>query len=242
MIKTISEVDRRKICEWAIDELWSDALDCKEALSYLRERRRLSDDVIQRFQIGYVPKDAWHDLSGRLIMPLKDQHNSLVCITTRDFREDAELPHWHESFDKKRYLYGIHLAKYSIVKHKKTLVVEGQFDTQALHDHGIKITVGVMGGVLTFKHACILRRYCKDVYIWFDPDKAGDRSKDRTLSWFREFMNWNPEAIGMNFIPVYNEDGLDPDDFVIDKGYKAVIDLLKKSRELAKGKKYAPTL
>lgn len=235
----IAEVDRNIICEWAVEELWSGSPDCDEALNYLRTRRRLSEDVINRFQIGYVPKEARHDLAGRLIMPLFDHHNRLVCLTTRDFREGAGMPHWHESFDKGRYLFGGHLAKRAILKHNKVLVIEGQFDDLALHDHGLDIAVCALGGALTYQHVCILRRYCTDFYIWFDPDKAGWAATERALLMYEER---GLGGFGINFVPVCTDDDRDPDDFVIEQGKSGVIELMKESKKKAQGKYYAPSL
>lgn len=238
MINLLPDVDRITICEWAVDELWSGYHDSNKALNYLRTKRGLSDEVIKKFSLGYVPEEARHDLSGRIIMPLYDHHDRLVALTTRDYREDSKFPHWHESFNKDMYLYGLNLAKKNIFGSNKSLVVEGQFDCQALHDHGINISVGALGGVFSYKHVCLLRRYCTDYYIWFDPDDAGHKSWLRCITMYEEKML---DSFGINFIPIILDSDDDPDDYVQKRGKGAVIELMKKSKENAKGKKYAPT-
>lgn len=223
----ISDVDRIKIQEWSVDELFFGSKDSKQALDYLHNRG-INDEIIRKFKIGYVPIESGHELSGRIIMPLFDQHNNLICLTTRDFHEHTYLPHWHESFDKTKYIYAIDIAKESIFKNNKVLVVEGQFDTHVLHKHGISIAVAALGGSFSIDHVCLLRRYCTDFYLWFDPDDSGNKACERALNMYEDY---NLKLFNINFIPIYINEKLDPDDFVEKYGKKYVINMMKEAKK-----------
>jgi hypothetical protein len=124
MIVHFPEVERKAIAELAQRTLWEEkSEDVDEALKYLRETRRLSDEVIKSFRFGYYPqrlKKQGHDWAGRLIMPLYDQNENLIVLTSRDFRykDGPGMPHLHEEFDKKFYMFGMNVAKSKIIKHK----------------------------------------------------------------------------------------------------------------------------
>ena len=66
-----------------------------EALSYLKETRKITDQVIDEFQLGYVPPDIHndngdiHEFAGRIVIPVYDQYGFLVALSSRDWRENA---------------------------------------------------------------------------------------------------------------------------------------------------------
>lgn len=229
----ITDAERDIVQRWSEDELFFSSTDSKDALSYLHNRG-ITDDVIKKFHIGYVPKESGHSLSGRIIMPLFNQHSSLVCLTTRDFHKESTFPHWHESFDKSKYLYGLDIAKKNIFSCNKVIIVEGQFDTQVLHKHGLSIAVAALGGAFSLNHVCLLRRYCTDFYLWFDPDEAGYKSIERSMEMYDEYQL---NLFNINFIPMSFEENLDPDEFVEKYGRIKVIEKMKKSKEDIKGRK-----
>ena len=80
------DIDRKNIAALAQETLWNEkSSDVDEAMQYLRETRGLSDDVIRSFRFGYYPqrlRREGHDWAGRLIMPLHDQHDNLVVLTS----------------------------------------------------------------------------------------------------------------------------------------------------------------
>lgn len=233
MIVHFSEVERHKIAELAQHSLWDEASDdVKEALQYYREERGLSDDVIKRFRFGYFPsrlRKAGHDWAGRLIMPLYDQHNKLVVLTSRDFRckDKAGMPHLHEEFDKKMYLFGIHEAKESIIKFQKAIVVEGQFDTTLSHTKGLGITVGILGSAFSMNHVCVLSRYCNEIFLVFDADDSGYKNLSRSIKMYKSN---GLESFGITFVPVLLPKHKDPDEFLRKEGKQQYLDILAEAK------------
>ncbi len=216
------------------DALWSD--EGKSALDYLRNKRHLTDDVIRRFQFGYCPKGESHDLAGRIIMPCFDAHDNLVAFSTRDWEAPKRYQHWHESFDKSSYLFGLNVAKKAIRWADKAIVVEGQFDVTCLHSYGLSMTVGLFGTNLSIMHIALLARYCSEIYVVLDPpetkedgniNRAGEAATIAAMKMYHEYCLG---TYGIHFVPVMLPEELDPDDFVFKYGKAAMTRILEKRR------------
>ena len=175
MREALTDERRSLIVEMARETLTDDSAESSEARSYLFSRRKISDSTARLFNLGYVPKMAFATgVSGRLILPLHDHHGKLVCLTTRDWRDGAHnRGHWHESFEKKWYLYGLCQAMPAIVTTRKAVVVEGQFDVLRLHSIGVNNAVGLLGSKPGWYQISLLLREADEIKLAFDNDDAG---------------------------------------------------------------------
>ena len=206
----------------------------KEAYSYLREVRKVSDKTIEEFRIGYVPQwvtnsfDDRHEFAGRIIFPIYNQYDELVALSSRDWRKDSGMKFFHEAYRKRNYLYGLNVAKKNILQNKKSIVVEGEFDVLSLHSAGINCTVGMLGSSLHIEQISLLSRYCQYVYLPFDGDNAGDESLKKTMDLYNQRNLKN--SFDLIFVPVILPPKVDPDDFVNNQGSKKFVDLLLKSK------------
>lgn len=201
----------------------------REALDWLREERGLSDEIINQFQVGFVPSRVQHEFAGRIITPICDPYGNPVAISSRHIKNKRSF--LHESFEKKFYLYGLNIAKYAMLRQNKAILVEGEIDVMYLHTHGFRMTVGVCGSAFTLLQASLLARYCSRVYIVFDRDKnnAGQKSMRRIMDMINE-----GKIYGVKYIPVSLPMGYDPDDFLKQNSKEDFIELLKDSeRNLA---------
>lgn len=215
------DVDRKKILESSINSLWSK--EGESVLNFLKNERHLSDFVIKQFKFGWCPKDIVHELSGRVIMPFFDSYGEeIIAFTSRDFDAPKQFQHWHETFDKSDYLYGLHIAKKPIIKNNLAIVVEGQFDVTCLHGYGLNNTVGVCGSSLSITQMILLRRYCSRVVLIFDPDKSGDSATSRTINMFKQ---WRLEK-NAQLYAIKLPGGLDPDEFVVQFGKEQMMKLI----------------
>ena len=227
------EVERKAIVHLSQEALWTeDSEDVRETLNYLRVERGLTDDVIKKFRFGYYPqrlKKQGHDWAGRLIMPLYDQHDELIILTSRDFRckDKTKMPHLHEQFDKKFFLFGMNVAKADIIKYQKAIVVEGQFDTACSHRYGFGVTVGLLGSAFSPYHLCIISRYCRDIFLSFDSDDSGFKNLNRSVKMYREY---GLESTGIRFIPVVLPKHKDPDEFLKKESSVDYLELLREAK------------
>lgn len=209
------------------ETLWEP--DGAESLTYLHGRG-LTDEILREFNFGYCPAFLQHEMAGRIIMPLYDSYGNLIAVTSRKPDAPKKFQHWHESFDKGDFLFGLNVAKEHIYKSNKAIIVEGQFDTTCLHSFGFKQTVGLLGSSFNIIHVTQLARMCQDIFIVLDPDDSGDAGVERALDASKEYR-LDDMAYEIYCIPVQMPPKTDPDQFVMQFGPKAFIDLLKKSKE-----------
>ena len=220
-------MDRRKIILAAKTSLRNK--EGKAALDYLRNKRCFSDEVIEKFDIGYCPPNIDHQLNGRIIVPIYDAFGEVVALSTRHLDENHSVRFWHESFDKSFFIYGLNFAKKNIIKHGKAVLVEGEFDVAALHSVGVTIAVGISGSAFTLTQAVDLARYCSEVYLVFDGDEAGRTAIQRSMEMHSKY-HFGSSYPKFSFIPVYLPSKLDPDDYVKTKGASSFIELLKNAK------------
>ena len=203
----------------------------KDALNYLVNERGISETVIDQFDFGYCPAYVNHELKDRIITPIYDSYGRLMFLSSRILRTKD---FWHESINKSLFLFGIQIAKDNIVKHKKAIIVEGEYDVGFLHSHGINIAIAVCGSALSLFQISLLSRYCSEIYYVTDGDLAGEKSLDRAMKLYRDnaLDQW-----GIKLIPVKLPNGKDPDDYVKENGSSGFINLLKEAREKMNYKK-----
>jgi DNA primase len=234
---SFSQVDRNIICDLAQKTLWQEKTDdTQQAYAYLHEKRGVADDVLKLFNFGYYParlRSQGHDWAGRIIMPLIDQNQDLIVLTSRDFRctDKGKMPHLHEVFDKKLFLYGMNVAKQNIVKKQKAIVVEGQFDTVCSHTFGFDYTVGILGSAFSIQHCIVLSRYCRDIYLVYDNDISGCKNLERSIAMYKSY---GLEANDIRFIPIVLPLHKDPDEFLHKEGksyYAEILDSAKNEVE-----------
>lgn len=225
-------VERKKILELTCECLFSK--DGSEALKYLTEIRHFKTDTLKKFEIGYMPwwvkncNDTRHEFAGRITIPIYDHYGNLIVFSSRDWRENAEHKFWHETFEKRFYLYGMQIAKPNILKHNKAIIVEGEFDVMMMHQYNFPITVGILGSAPQLQQIAILSRYCNQIYVVFDGDEGGEKALDSLVTIGKENAL---ENASVGIIPVTLPAKNDPDDFLLKNGRTAFIELLKKSKE-----------
>jgi DNA primase len=127
-------------------------------------------------------------LKHRLVFPICDDLGRPIAFGGRKLREEDEPKYLNSPesplFHKSRSLYGIHLAKQSIIKSGTAIVTEGYTDVIACHEAGFTNVVATLGTALTRDHARMLRRLCNTVILLFDGDTAGLRAADRGVEVF----------------------------------------------------------
>jgi len=200
----------------------------KKALDYLRNERKFSDEVIDKFDIGYCPLDVNHEVRGRIITPIYGTYGELIALSTRHLDRSIKQRFLHESFDKGSYLYGLCYAKEAIRESNKVIVVEGEFDVACFHSLGFGMTVGLCGSAFTLFQISLLAKYCIDYYLLLDGDGAGRSTTERLI---KDYDKYGLSAFKLNFIPVFLPKGIDPDEYLINNGRKAMIKKFKISKE-----------
>ncbi len=147
---------------------------------------------------------------NRVVFPICDESGHPIAFGGRIINPDDQPKYLNSSesdiFSKSKTLYGLHLARRSIIDTKTAVVVEGYIDVIACHQFNITNVVGTLGTALTHDHARVLSRLCDTVVLVFDPDEAGRRAADRAMEVFFQ----SPIDVRIATLP----GGLDPDELL----------------------------
>ena len=169
--------------------------------------------------ISKQDKACYDRFRNRLMFPIFDSQNRPVGFGARAL--DESLPKYLNSpetpvFNKSKTLYGINLAKESMNRNRKVLLMEGYTDVIMAHQHGIDWSVAALGTALTREHVRFLRRYCDRAILVFDADTAGQKSSERNLNIFiEEDFDVNVVLLPKNY---------DPYDFLVKNGKQSFLE------------------
>jgi DNA primase len=231
-----------------------------QAVEYLSKKRGLTAQMINEFEIGFAPegwdhmlkamtrdkmpldlatqtgilakrqsKDGMFDVfRNRIIVPIKNQKGDYVGFGGRSFGD--EQPKYLNSpqsdiFDKSRLLFGLYQAEKAIREKDFAILVEGYFDQITLYQYGFQNTVATLGTAFTEFHAELLKRYTDKIVVVFDGDKAGLSASKRSMAPLL--------SQGFNAKLVRIPGGLDPDNFVREKGVEAFNELIQNAKALS---------
>ena len=86
-----------------------------------------------------------------------------------------------EVYHKSKILYGMDKAKQEIRKQDFVLLVEGNMDVIAASQAGIQNTVAVSGTALTQEQINLIKRYTRNVKMFFDMDSAGEAATKKSI-------------------------------------------------------------
>lgn len=137
-------------------------------------------DLIRRNEQGRF----YETFRNRVMFPIRDATGRVIGFGGRTLVDDrAKYLNTKQNalFDKGRGLYGVDLARQSMVDRGRAIVVEGYTDCMACHQAGFTETVATLGTALTESQVDLLRRYCTEVIFVFDSDKAGIEAADRAI-------------------------------------------------------------
>ena len=171
---------------------------------------------------------------GRVIWPIKDMTSRTIGFGARRLFDDDKGPKYLNTpetalYHKNQVLYGLDLAKKSIAKTKRVVVVEGYTDVMAAHLAGVDQAVATCGTAFGAEHVKIIRRLLGDdptgqVIFTFDGDAAGQKAALKAF----EFENL---FTAQTFVAV-EPDGLDPCDLRMQKGDAALRELIDECKPL----------
>jgi DNA primase len=207
---------------WADDE-WKGLFEFLSRKGF-PESLLLKSGLIQRSAKGTL----YDSFRGRLLFPIYNLQGKVVAFGGRliDGREGPKYLNSsdHPIFHKRRELFGLHLAKKYIDREKpRMIVVEGYFGFLRLYQNGFKTAVATLGTALTEEHVRVLKRFAEEAVVVYDGDRAGEAAALRGLEVFLEGS--------MSVKLARLSDGLDPDDFIRQKGAEAFAQVIEGARD-----------
>lgn len=117
---------------------------------------------------------------ARIMFPLADTRGRVLGFGARALSEDQRPKYLNTSdntvYHKGLHLYGADLARAHAARGGQTILCEGYTDVIALHQAGIRHTVGLMGTALTAEQVGELARMAPVVLLALDADGAGQEA------------------------------------------------------------------
>jgi DNA primase len=161
----------------------------------------------------------WDFFKGRVMFPIRDVTGRIIGFGGRTLSTDKKVAKYFNSpesvlYNKSKVLYGMHLAKPSIVKEERCFLVEGYTDVMAMHQAGVENVVASSGTALTTGQIHLIRRFTKNVTVIFDGDAAGIRASLRGI----DMLLTEGMAVKVVLLP----DGDDPDTYAKKVGSDAL--------------------
>jgi len=173
-------------------------------------------------------KTGFYDrFRNRIMFPISDIRMQIIGFGGRVL--DDSLPKYLNSpetpvYDKRRSLYGLHLAKSDCRTKDHAYITEGYIDVLALHRHGIRNAVATLGTALSREHLRLLKGYASKVTLVYDSDQAGIKAAQRSIDIFGK------EHIEARILILPS--GHDPDSFLSEFGAEAFLVEVKKARSM----------
>jgi DNA primase len=154
----------------------------------------------------------------RIMFPLCDVRGHVLGFGARAMGADQKPKYLNSSdntvFHKGRHLFGADIARAPAAKAGAVVVAEGYTDVIALHQAGLRQTVGLMGTAMTDEQVGELARLAPTVLLALDADAAGHEAMLRAA---RVAANRKLQLRVVALPP-----GSDPADLVHDEGARAM--------------------
>lgn len=178
----------------------------RRAMTYLREKRRLTEETIRTFALGFAPqgrnrlarflesrgytaseieesglvrfeKGATDFFWNRVMFPITDTENRPIAFGGRVMGDGN--PKYINSAEYT--LFNKKKCLYALYLARKTkedhfLLCEGYLDVITLHQNGFTNAVASLGTAFTEDHAKIIKKYVDKVVLSFDSDGAGRKA------------------------------------------------------------------
>jgi DNA primase len=157
--------------------------DGRSLLNFLTKKGYTTAELRDGGLIGSRGSDIFRD---RLMVPLMDGQGQVIGFTARLIRDVEGAPKYLNTpqtllYDKSRHVFGLHLAKESIRKQDRAVIVEGNLDVISSHQAEVYNVVATAGTALTEYHLKALSRLTHNVCVAFDGDRAGIAATERAI-------------------------------------------------------------
>ncbi len=141
------------------------------------EQELYATGLAQRSKENGRPYDRFR---GRIMFPLADVRGRVLGFGARAMRDEQKPKYLNTSdndvYHKGLHLYGADLARAHAARAGQAILCEGYTDVIALHQAGLRNTVGSMGTALTAEQVGELARMAQTVLLALDADSAGQEA------------------------------------------------------------------
>jgi DNA primase len=191
------------------------------------EQELYATGLAQRSKENGRPYDRFR---GRIMFPLADVRGRVLGFGARAMRDEQKPKYLNTSdndvYHKGHHLYGAGLARIHATRAGEVILCEGYTDVIALHQAGLRNTVGLMGTALTAEQVRELARMSQTVLLALDADGAGQEAMLKAAGLAAKLKL----ELRVVMLPA----GTDPADLLLAEGSKAVQEAIDRSFEFAR--------
>jgi DNA primase len=169
------------------------------------------------------PGNLYDRFRKRITFPIANESGRVIAFTARALDTAASAgekagPKYLNSpetalYSKGQVLFNLDKARAALRQHNFALLVEGQLDCISVYMTGVQNVLATSGTAFTEHQVNLLKRYCTQVVVNFDPDTAGANAAEKSIALLTE------EGFTVKVITL--EDGLDPDRYIRERGAAA---------------------
>lgn len=187
-----------------------------------------NDNLESKNKAAGSPLTMYSKFRNRVMFPITNDSGKVIAFTGRTLSADEKAgPKYLNSpetpiYSKSRVLFNLDQAKEAIRQLNYAILVEGQMDCISVFAAGFHNVIASSGTAFTDAQAKLLGRYSKNAVVNFDPDTAGAKATERTLSLLVE------EDFQIKVLRL--EAGFDPDLYIRRKGKDAYAHALGQSQ------------
>lgn len=194
------------------------------AFKYLVEERKLTEQTIRTFNLGYVSHsgdiyvgaeftDMMPELDKRFyhssLFPIFDLFGKCIAASVRPLGP-TKTKYINTEYEKKEHLYGLSVTWRACLQAQEVYVVEGNISLLQMHQAGITNCVAMLGSRLSPTQVCLLNRFVKKVIMVPDADKAGRKLIEKMQD---ELIPTKLYDSDIKFTYIELPNGQDPDDY-----------------------------
>ena len=187
------------------------------AYMYLKDRG-LDYDIINDFEIGYVPWSDDYKMRTRIVIPSYDQYRNLNYYVTRDYSGKQKLKYINPNIDKKTIIFNEGKVNWG----DNIILCEGVFDSFVLPN-----SIPLLGKVLNEEFAvyqALTEKARAKIIVLLDDDAINDAKK------MYRFLNTGVLKDRIRLIECPN--GYDASLFYEKFGKQGIYKLIKSARKL----------
>lgn len=175
-------------------------------------------------EVGLLSKNeagrVYDRFRHRLMIPIRDEKGRVIAFGARALNPDDNPKYLNSPktilFDKSHTLFGLDVAKQTILGSEIAVIVEGYMDAIQAHQAGFLNVVAQMGTALTEHQVKLLApRYAKKIILALDSDVAGQSATRKSIETVREVLQADYISTLLVDIHVLQIPGAkDPDDLI----------------------------
>lgn len=155
------------------------ALEANGAFTHHAKTKGYKIDLLVKTGLSIKGNNKYFDrFAGRVIFPIYNVAGNVIGFGGRILQNNKKTAKYLNSpesdiYHKSQVLFGLNLAKKSIIEKDNCILVEGYTDVISMHQSGVNNVISSSGTSLTTDQIKLIKRFTKNITIMYDGDTAG---------------------------------------------------------------------